>query len=338
MNGTEEFIADILAGTDLIAVDVGASHFLPTNFYPLERSVTLCLFEPYEPAADDLRKKYAQLGLTNVRIFGDALADINGTRPLHVTNTPSSSSLLRPKPPEYFANPDYVYPIKEVLVRTRRLADVLDEARLPRADALKIDTQGAELLVLKGLGERFSYNTLVVELEIGFPGSYIDQPGFAEINTFFSSAGFELIDLRPVRHHRPVNGDGNYYPVRVFNVSPDARSISKRIDEADALYFRTADSIIEMRDGASVRRALVMYCAYGFFCEAMNLLERARGVAIFTDEEASVCDHAIRRWHRNGSDVITDSRWFTRLTLSLENASRRVQRRLLGKRFWRWID
>src|SRR6266481_4985113 len=131
MIGPERFIADILAGTDLVAIDVGASHFLPTNFHPLERVVTLCLFEPYEPAAEELRRKYAQLGLTNVKIFGDALADSNG-------------------------------------VRTRRLADVLDEAGLPRADALKIDTQGAELLVLAGLGDGFSRDTLAVELEIGF--------------------------------------------------------------------------------------------------------------------------------------------------------------------------
>ena len=338
MDGPEEFIVQILAGTDLIAIDVGASHFLPTNFYPLERVVTLCLFEPYEPAAEELRSKYARLGLANVRIFGDALADSNATRVLHVTNAPSSSSLLKPKPREYFANPDYVYPVKEVPVRTRRLADVLDEAGLPRADALKIDTQGAELLVLTGLGERFSRDTLAVELEIGFPGSYIDQPGFAQIDKFFTSAGFELIDFRPVRHHRPVNGDGNYYPLRVFNVSPDSHSLSKRIDEADALYFRPLDAIIAMRDGASVRRALVMYCAYGFFPEAMTLLECAKRAAIFTDQEASVCDAAMRGWHCNGSDVIADSQWFARLTLFMEHGSRRVQRRLLGKRFWRWMD
>jgi FkbM family methyltransferase len=338
MNGTEGFIAQILAQTDLIAVDVGASHFLPTNFYPLERAVTLCLFEPYEPAAEELRQKYAQLGLTNVKIFGDALADSNGTRILHVTNTPSSSSLLRPKPREYFANPDYVYPIKEVPVRVRRLADVLDEAGLPRADALKIDTQGAELLVLTGLGERFSRDTLAVELEIGFPGSYIDQPGFAAIDTFFIAAGFELIDLRPVRHHRPVNGDGNHYPVRVFNVAPDSHSLSKRIDEADALYFRPADAILAMRDAACVRRALVMYCTYGFFPEAMALLERAKRADQFTAEEASACDRAIRDWHDIGSDLIADSQWFGRLSLFMKSGFRRVQQRLLGKRFWRWIE
>src|SRR5712671_3642990 len=114
MIGPERFIADILAGADLVAIDVGASHFLPTNFHPLERVVTLCLFEPYEPAAEELRRKYAQLGLTNVKIFGDALADSNGTRTLHVTNVPSSSSLLKPKPREYFESPDYIYPIREV--------------------------------------------------------------------------------------------------------------------------------------------------------------------------------------------------------------------------------
>jgi FkbM family methyltransferase len=338
MNGPEKFVADILAGTDLVAIDVGASHFLPTNFHALERVVTLCLFEPYEPAAEELRRKYVRLGLANVKIFGDALADANGIRILHVTKAPSSSSLLKPKPREYFENPDYIYPIREVPVRTRRLSDVLDEASLPRADALKIDTQGAELLVLTGLGERFSRHTLAVELEIGFPGSYIGQPGFAEIDAFFTAAGFELIDLRPVRHHRPLNGDGDYYPIRVFNVSPDSHSLSKRIDEADAFYFRRADSLVAGRDASSIRRALVMYCTYGFFPEAMTLLERAKRAGILNEEATSACDRAIRAWHRSGRDLVADSQWFDRLSLFVKYGFRSVQRRLLGKRFWRWID
>ena len=81
-----------------------------------------------------------------------------------------------------------------------------------------------------------------------------------------------------------------------------------------------------------------MYCSYGFFPEAMSLVERAKRAGIFTQAEASACELAMRGWHRSGADLIADSQWFDRLSLFMKYGFRSLQRRLLGKRFWRWID
>ena len=80
-----------------------------------------------------------------------------------------------------------------------------------------------------------------VEMEIGFPGSYLGQPKFDEFESMLTGLGFALFDLRVANFHRDYKGDFSHYPRNIFNVDEDSPSLTKRITEADAIYFKRAD-------------------------------------------------------------------------------------------------
>jgi FkbM family methyltransferase len=333
LTGIASFAAPILGESGLIIVDVGAAHGLPLHLHPLEPLSTVCLFEPHKPAAQELRERFAKEGRGTMRVFEDALASSEGDRTLFVTNAPTGSSLLKPgnRFALDFGDPNYFYPIREISVHTRRLEDVMADAGLPRVDAIKIDVQGAELFVLQGMGELLRTSTVSVEAEIGFPGAYIDQPGFGEVNALMVDAGFDLYDLRLASHHRHYKGDWTYYPSQVFRVNAQSRSLTKRIAEADAVYFRRVDLLCERKDTPAIRRLLVCMCAYGFFVEALHVVETAKNERLLSVEESQLLRGNIVSWHQSTKDLIADSIWFGSVAKFFGRASRALQRRALGR-------
>lgn len=94
---------------------------------------------------------------------------------------------------------------------------------------LKLDVQGAELLVLKGAPETLS-RTAVVYTEVEFAPLYKNQPLFHDIDALLRASGFELIDFPLLKRYRQSNSSGH--------ISED------RLLWGDALYFnaRTEDS------------------------------------------------------------------------------------------------
>lgn len=339
MNKPEQCARLVLGNSDLVVVDVGAAAFLTANFQVLERISRLCLFEPNPEEAKSLERKYHAQGLGNVRVFPEGLAGSNGARTLYLTHVPTGSSLLQPDAAviAQLADQSYFYPIREVTVQTRRLGDVLEDAGLGRADAIKVDVQGAELEVLQGVGEGLARDTLSVELEIGFPGAYKDQPGFGDIDGYLRAAGFVLYDLRVSHWHRigpDIGKDAHILLRRAGN----AASLPRRITEGDAIYFQNPSTVLASHDAARVRRLMTLMGAYGFFLDALDLLARARKDGLVDAAEFHVAREALLDWHAAGHDVIFDSPLLARLSGFLRRVSRFTQRRLFGKRFWRWID
>jgi len=340
MDRIENAITQILDGNGLIVADVGAANGLPSNLIPLGGTATILLFEPNADSAKALADHLRGCGYRDPRVLPVALASSDGPRTLYVTNQPTGTSLLRPGSDYFnkFGNPAYFYPVREVTVETRRLDGVLAEAGLQRLDALKIDTQGAELEILTGLGQVLADDTLCVELEIGYPGGYIDQPGFGDLDRLITGAGFYLFDLRLASGDRHHKGDGGYYRREIFRVSDVSPTITKRIAEADAVYFRRTDRVLERRDPAIVRRLMVMMCSYNFFVDAYILADDAEVAGVLNREQAEACRRAIRTWHGAISDILMDSPGYERWRNFLRRAWRFWQKRLLGRRFYRWRD
>ena len=83
---------------------------------------------------------------------------------------------------------------KTVEVETVRLDDISD---LTLPDYVKIDVQGAELLVMENALDTFS-DVLVVETEVEFVPIYKDQPLFGDIQLFFQ-AWFYVTQTRRCR-------------------------------------------------------------------------------------------------------------------------------------------
>lgn len=331
----------LLLGTeDLVIADVGAAYGLPWYLQVLEDWATLCLFEPNAARAEELRRAYNKFDRRKkAYVFETALSALGGERVLYETNVPTGSSLLKPGSDAFrdFGDLAYFFPVVEHRVLTRRLDEVLDEVGIQQVDFIKLDVQGAEVEVLRGLGDRLGHSTLGVELEVGLPGGYLEQPSLGEVDEFLRARGFTLFDLRPVRLHRPVHGDRTYYPRQVFGVHESSTSLSKRIWEVDALYFRGAENLLKTGDGSALRKLVVLYCAYGFFAEAHYLLTRVLEDHIFPSLDAERLRNAVITWHRHRHYCVTESpQWWT-IREFLYSWKHRVSRMFCRPRNATWL-
>jgi FkbM family methyltransferase len=138
-------------------------------------------------------------GYERIRLIEKAVSDRRGTITFfptdpqrtvtkHPGGNPGASSLFR-------AAPDYpheTYVQNEISVETTTLADVMEAEGLSRIDLLWMDVQGAELMALRGLGDKLA-TVGMVHLEVEFLPIYQGQPLFGEVHGFMRRNSFRLL-------------------------------------------------------------------------------------------------------------------------------------------------
>ncbi|GEO16359.1 FkbM family methyltransferase [Microvirga aerophila] len=174
-------------------VDIGARGGLPRQWsfvrkFGLIRPV---FFEPDPSAAAEIQQTDAK-----AIILPYALGSADGKEEvLRVTAAPGQTSVLIPDKMNPFYNSTWDI-TKELKTKVRRFDAVWDKTwGLP--DYVKIDVQGYELEVLKGMGKLLE-ESLCIELECSFIPFYIGQPVFQEIHDFMLDNGFNLVKIRPL--------------------------------------------------------------------------------------------------------------------------------------------
>lgn len=142
-----------------------------------------------------------QVALRNeprVTLTAKALSDVNTVVPFYPMNkektrttwpdgNQGASSLYRASG-KY---PTETYVQDETTVEAIRLDGFLTEHRIDRVDFLWLDTQGSELNIFKGLGERLK-DVMLIQTEVEFQEQYANQPLWPEVKTFLISNGFEF--------------------------------------------------------------------------------------------------------------------------------------------------
>lgn len=221
-------------GLDL--VDIGASYFLHKPWIPLLTvpGVKLVAVDPNleNLAYLDTFKKL------NVKKISKALSSEPGLRTLYVTNVDSGSSLFPPDPSaeDIIRNPglrDYYFPLEKREIRVTTLDDLMQSS--PNFIAAKIDTQGAELEILRGATKLFSERKiLAVEVEVCLLNRPIlaGSPNFLEVCGHLNNVGMELVWIRPTvpvrksfrRQHRQHEADALFMLQKeeVVNLGPVA--------------------------------------------------------------------------------------------------------------------
>lgn len=147
-------------------------------------------FEPLKEQCADLNDQ-AQKSGTSMRYLPWALGDGNEYT-LHITNSPMTSSLFPPARSTVDLFPalgELMQVVKQEVLQTHRLDDII-EAQY--TDFLKLDVQGAELMILENAKETLN-SVAVIQCEVEFIELYDGQPLMADVDSYLRSQGFAFL-------------------------------------------------------------------------------------------------------------------------------------------------
>lgn len=172
-------------------VDIGVAYGTPW-LYEAFPTATFHLVDPTRESLPHMRRWAAHL---NAEIHNVGLGDVSGELEIAVRPEIGGSSL--------FAEVGDVELAATYKVPIRRFDEVF--GRLQRPLLCKIDVQGAELMVLRGMGDRLAeIDVLIVETSL-IATLKGDAPEFGAINAFLSANGHVLYDLVGMTR-RPLDG------------------------------------------------------------------------------------------------------------------------------------
>jgi FkbM family methyltransferase len=162
----------------------------------------------FEADADECARlnESARRGHRYIQAF---LGPDEGTHTFHVTRSAACASLLRPNAAllARFAELSSLFHVeREVTVQTTTLDASVTANQLPAPDFIELDTQGSELGILSGAERLLRATVFAVQVEVEFTPLYIDQPLFADVDSFLRARGFHLMDLSRYRGRRASAG------------------------------------------------------------------------------------------------------------------------------------
>lgn len=140
----------------------------------------------------------------DITLIEKAVCDYTGTTKFMVNN-PEKTVTSHPNGNQganslFKCNPDYPYEKyfqDEMEVPCTTLQDWALEVGVSKIDLVWMDAQGAELLILKGMGSLL--NTVrAIHTEVGIRQPYLGQPVFDEVDSFLKEAGLKFVEFEYV--------------------------------------------------------------------------------------------------------------------------------------------
>lgn len=180
----------------VVVLDVGAAGGVQPAWLPELDYIDLIMIEP---SPTEVAKLEAQLKeYSSVSILNVGLSNLEGKQTLFRTKFRQCSSLLEPNAAlvaRYRVGPAFAVVAQEE-IECRRYDNLMREGRAPQPDVVKIDVQGAEKLVLEGMGAALD-KVLGIEIESHFYPLYQGQTLFGDMVTWLAEKGFRLRRLGP---------------------------------------------------------------------------------------------------------------------------------------------
>ncbi|MBF0162361.1 MAG: FkbM family methyltransferase [Magnetococcales bacterium] len=239
-------------------VDIGASDIGGDPPYAplLREGAELIGFDPSPGVSERLNKNSKSKESYLPYAVGD------GQRhPLHLCNSGGMVSLLRPNPA--VLNLFHGYPHWGEVIGVEEMATVrLDDLpEIVGAELLKMDIQGAELMVLRHAEARLR-DLLVIQAEVAFLPLYVDQPLFTDVDQFLRERGFVLHRFFPMKSKviQPLWIHGSRY-----------EGMSQCV-EADAVFVRDFTRLEALSDQQLLSMANILHDCYASYDLALHLL------------------------------------------------------------------
>ncbi len=231
-------------------VDIGANPIDGEPPYRPLMDARLCRITGFEPQEAALAKLNLRKG-SNETYLGHALGD-GKEHTLHICAYSGWTSIYRPSAAalEVFESfKDAARVVDELRIHTHRLDDVEE---INAIDLLKIDIQGAELMVFANGREKLK-SAAVIHTETQFVQLYEGQPTFNDIDRELRAQGFIPHKFAAVKG-------------AAIGALPSARSrpLSQMI-EADVVYVRDIVHPDDMGDDQLKQLGLIAHACYGSY-------------------------------------------------------------------------
>jgi FkbM family methyltransferase len=148
--------------------------------------------------------------------------------------------------------------VRTELVETKRLDDIPETAAL---DYLKMDIQGAELMVLQHATDRLRH-AVAIHTEVEFLPMYVGQPLFSDVDQFLRQHGFVLHRFNPLATRAVV-------PLAVANKPYEGYG---QLFWADAVFMRDFTRPDHLDPDQLLRLAVILHDCYAAYDIVAHLL------------------------------------------------------------------
>ena len=196
-----DLINSLIIKKKLLALDVGAQggfnsdQFVSSKYNQFFDPI---LIEPIKEEAEKLKRN-------NSQIIENALWSFQTKKKIYILgNRLGSSSMYEPNP-DFFdmhkikkKNYQNYSVTNEIEVHCETLSHSLSKLRINKLDYLKIDTQGAEVDILKGIGV---YRPLLIRVESHVHSMYKDVPSWNELLDCLYKLNYLVVDWKGIGSH-----------------------------------------------------------------------------------------------------------------------------------------
>ena len=207
-------IENLLKNEKIIALDVGAQGgFNSDNFFPNKYNYFFdnILIEPIKSEAEKLKDEKF--------VINKGLWSKKERKKLYILdNRLGSTSMYMPNEKAFDLHnikqenfEDYKV-TRTIEIECDTINSQLSELNINSLDYLKIDTQGSELEILKGIG---NYRPQIIKIEAHFFSMYKNVPSWHELINYLYNMNYVLIDWKGIGNHNtrvPAEADMIFIP------------------------------------------------------------------------------------------------------------------------------
>lgn len=194
VSNEKKLLKHIFDNKKIFYVDIGTNEgnyvgFL-SNILNMRRIVT---FEPIKKLNDKISERYSNLKIDN---FNYALSNKKGTRMFYQYNISSQSSFYEQN--NLFKSLKKLN--KKIKIKTIKFDDFFNKNQV--IDFCKIDVQGEEMNVLKGMKKNLKNKKIkLLKVELSFIERYQDvKPNFYDIIGFLNKYKYKLISISKIKY------------------------------------------------------------------------------------------------------------------------------------------
>tara|TARA_B100001248_G_C27354636_1_gene443151 strand:- start:445 stop:1389 length:945 start_codon:yes stop_codon:yes gene_type:complete len=233
----KEHIENLIKNEKIVALDVGAQggfnsdNFFPSKYNQFFKSI---LVEPIKEEANKLKEQkflikkglWSNKEKKNLYILDNRL----GSSSMYMPNE-EAFDLHRIKQKDF----QNFQVTRTIQIECDTISNQLSELNVNMLDYLKIDTQGAEFEILKGIG---SFRPLLIKIEVHFFSMYKNVPSWHELVNFLYEMNYVLIDWKGIGDHStriPAEVDMIFVPN--FNNKSGKELIKANIEKFTSLML-----------------------------------------------------------------------------------------------------